>query len=300
MYGCRGKILQMVILIVAFLGLAFGSFVNALVFRLHMQSKRRLAVSDKRLAKKAKGQQLKASSYSVLKGRSMCPHCRHQLEAIDLIPLISWLALRGKCRYCNKPISAQYPLVELSTAALFLLSYILFPYYNLAPITYNLLLLLWLAILTGLIALFVYDLKWMILPNKIVFPLIFLASAHAFILMLQSDSVGQWLLGLGGSLAVSFGLFYLLFQLSDGRWIGGGDVKFSVVYALLLADPLKSGMVLFAASLIGTTLVLPSLLNKQRDLKAKLPFGPLLITATIIVYLFGHHLAVAYSSFVGI
>ena len=100
-----------VIIILAWLGLCAGSFVNALVWRLHEQKRSKKA--DKKL--------------SILNGRSMCVHCRHELTWYDLIPLFSWLLLRGKCRYCKKPISWQYPIVELATAAVFVLSYIFWP-----------------------------------------------------------------------------------------------------------------------------------------------------------------------------
>ncbi|MEX2014368.1 MAG: prepilin peptidase, partial [Candidatus Saccharimonadales bacterium] len=95
-------------------GLSLGSFINALVWRLWQQeNKKQKTKNDRR--------------YSILKGRSICPHCKHILQAKDLIPVLSWVLLRGKCRYCNKPISAQYPLVEAGTAALFILSYVFWP-----------------------------------------------------------------------------------------------------------------------------------------------------------------------------
>src|SRR5690606_15326595 len=104
----------MVIIVLALLGLIFGSFVNALVYRLHEQS----AQGKKQRTKgKVKNKQL-----SISKGRSICVHCKHELAWYDLIPVLSWLLLRGKCRYCHKPISRQYPVVELVTAAIFALS----------------------------------------------------------------------------------------------------------------------------------------------------------------------------------
>ncbi len=84
-------------------GLVLGSFVNALVWRIR---EKRTWVND----------------------RSECVHCHHKLAPLDLIPVVSWLFLRGVCRYCKKPISIQYPLVELATGALFVLSYLLWDY----------------------------------------------------------------------------------------------------------------------------------------------------------------------------
>src|SRR4051812_13278636 len=98
----------MIIAVLIVFGLCLGSFVNALVWRVHEQE----------AAKKPN------KKLSVLNGRSMCPHCEHELAAKDLIPVLSWLSLGGKCRYCHKPISKQYPLVELLTALLVVGSYI--------------------------------------------------------------------------------------------------------------------------------------------------------------------------------
>ncbi len=82
----------------------------------------------------------------------MCPHCKHRLVAIDLVPVLSWLTLGGKCRYCHKSISVQYPLVELATALLFVASYIWWP----VPVSgvQIAIFALWLVLLVGLLALF--------------------------------------------------------------------------------------------------------------------------------------------------
>ena len=134
----------MIIAILAVVGLILGSFVNALVWRMH-------------------------EGLSVAHGRSMCPHCKHTLAARDLVPVFSWLMLRGKCRYCKKPISPQYPLVELATSGLFVASYIWWP--SVFTGSQEAIFVLWLAILVGLVALAVYDIKWFLLPNKLIYPL---------------------------------------------------------------------------------------------------------------------------------
>src|SRR3989344_6490262 len=125
----------MIVAILIVLGLAFGSFVNALVWRLHEQEERAKSKEQRRKKGKAKNTAklsshtsvLSSKDLSILKGRSMCPSCKHGLAAKDLVPVLSWLTLRGKCRYCHKPISIQYPLVELITATLFVISYLLWP-----------------------------------------------------------------------------------------------------------------------------------------------------------------------------
>lgn len=163
----------MIIAVLVVWGLCLGSFVNALVWRLHEQAKK----------------QKKETTLSITKGRSMCPHCRHNLSWRDLIPVFSWLRLRGKCRYCKKPISGQYPLVELMTATLFVGSYLFWPL-DLQAVGDWTHFGLWLVILTGFMALLVYDLKWMLLPNRIMYPLFVVGALLALICILLAESLG--------------------------------------------------------------------------------------------------------------
>lgn len=263
----------MVYIILILLGLCFGSFVNALVWRLHEQSlpKKRRVASDPEL--------------SIAKGRSMCPHCQHTLAWYDLLPLVSWMSVGGKCRYCKKHISWQYPLIELVTAGLFVASYLWWPLeLNSKGIW---LLAIWLTSLVGLIALVIYDIKWMLLPNKIVFPLIGVAGVgilgHALIF---DGGVHTLLMGLV-DLSIAGGIFYVLFQLSNGKWIGGGDVKLGFALGLLLPGPGEAFLMLFLASILGLVCSLPVILIKRSKLSSKIPFGPFLIISTVVVKLFG-------------
>lgn len=252
----------MIVLIVAIVGLALGSFVNALVWRLRTK---RNWVSE----------------------RSMCPHCKYELAAKDLIPVLSWLSLRGKCRYCKKPISAQYPAVELLTMILFISSYLFWPY-ELVGLVAVCAFVVWLACLVVLIGLLVYDLKWMLLPNNLVATLTGLSVIYACLLA-ATVSWRQLFISLGSGL-LFFGLFWVLFQVSSGKWIGGGDVKLAFPLGVLVGGFAEVFLLIFLASLIGTLYVLPGLASKNIKAKSKLPFGPLLIIATVIVVLFGHSL----------
>lgn len=264
----------MIIAFLVVIGLCLGSFVNALVYRLHMQSQ------------KGKKSGKQAASLSIVHGRSLCPHCKHELAAKDLIPVLSWLSLGGKCRYCRKKIEDS-PLVELATAGLFVVSYVFWPGGNTAfGVSDWLNFGAWLVFMTGFMALVIYDLKWMLLPNRVVYPLMLLAGLLAVYNVISGDGLTD-LYRLFGSLAIAGGLFLLLFQISDGKWIGGGDVKLGLLSGLLLADPYKAFLMLLLASTLGTFVVAPGLATKHLKATSRIPFGPFLIVSTIIVYLFG-------------
>lgn len=257
------------------LGLMAGSFINALVWRLHENSKN----------PKSKNRNL-----SIVNGRSMCIHCRHVLAWYDLIPIISWVALRGRCRYCHRTISRQYPLVEFITASLFVLSYVFWPE-SLSANGQIILLSTWLAGATGLVALAVYDLKWMLLPNKVIYPtLIVTAAGRAGYIAGYSSRPWHYLFLWAFSVAISSGVFWILFTVSKGKWIGYGDVRLGLITGTLLADPQLALAMLFLASVIGTIVILPALVKGRKTLASKLPYGPFLITGTAIIVLFGNSL----------
>jgi prepilin signal peptidase PulO-like enzyme (type II secretory pathway) len=268
--------MALILICLFILGLCFGSFVNALVWRIHEQAK-------------TKNSKLKTKNLSILHGRSMCPDCRHTLAAKDLVPLFSWLQLRGKCRYCKKPISAQYPLVELAGGLIFVLSYIYWP----QPLHSGqwVLLTTWLAASVGLLALLVYDLKWMLLPNRIVYPTFFVAFVGQLVYLIGfEDNKLHAALNWALSVLVASGLFWLLFTVSKGRWIGYGDVRLGLITGTLLQTPTKSALMIFVASTLGTAAILPLLAGGRAKLSAKIPYGPFLITATFICLLFGDSL----------
>lgn len=264
-----------VVIWIALVGLSLGSFVNALVWRLYQQG-----VEDDKYAQKQRAKK----GLSITRGRSMCPHCNHTLGALDLLPVASWVALKGKCRYCKKPIGWQYPLVELLTCTLFIVSYLSWPYeFSAAGIVAF---AAWLVILTGLMALLVFDIKWMILPNRIIFPLYGAAAIYVLARVVMEGSP-QPLLGVVAGIAVGGGIFYVLFQISEGRWIGGGDVKLGFLLGALSMSATLAGMLLFFASILGTLFSIPLLLRSKSRRNLRIPFGPFLIVAGIIVVLYG-------------
>lgn len=253
--------------VVTILGLIFGSFVNALVWRLH-ESERK-----------------KSDAPSIWHGRSICTHCKHQLGVWDLIPVLSWLFLGGKCRYCKKPISSQYPLVELLVMALFLVSYVFWPFQLTSLANYFLLFTFYFLLTLG-VALTVYDLKWMILPTRLVYVFNGLSGLFLVILSLLSlRSQETFISGIIGA-AIFSGFFYLLYHISNGTWIGGGDVRLAVGLGLILGWQ-KSILSLTVAAYLGTAVILILLVVGKYHKKMKLPFGPFLLTATYLTILWG-------------
>lgn len=276
----------LIAVILFILGLGFGSFVNALVWRLHKQL--------------GSGQKTRDKDLSILKGRSMCPNCRHTLAWHDLIPVISWVSLKGRCRYCGKPISRQYPVVELAMGFIFALSYIFWP---VEPHFGGqwLLLATWLASSVGLMALAIYDIRWMLLPNKIIYPTLasVVAGRAAYIGAFQvRPGHAAWLWAL--SVAIASGVFYILYMVSQGKWIGFGDVRLGLITGTLLADPYKSLGMIFVASLLGALFVLPHLVKGSKSMASKTPYGPFLIMATGIFVIFGDNLISWYKNLFGL
>lgn len=282
--------------VLGFLGLCLGSFVNAVVWRVRQQSLVNSRQSSYKKAKNQSSKKLSAISYqpsaqdlSILKGRSMCVDCGHTLAAKDLIPVFSWLYLKGRCRYCQKPISWQYPLVEVIMASIFVKFYLLWPV-DLANGQW-LLLATWLASSVGLMALLIYDYKWMLLPNRILYPTFFVALAGrlGYILFFSKDITGSsWSLAL--SLLAASGIFWLLFYVSKGRWIGYGDVRLGLITGTLLATPALSLLMIFVAAVLGSLFAAPALLTGRKQLVSKLPFGPFLIVSTAFCLIYGQQI----------
>lgn len=286
----------MIIVMLVVLGLILGSFVNALVWRLHEQAELREQAEKVATAKKVKvtkEQHAYRKDLSISRGRSMCPHCKHTLSAADLVPVASWVWLRGRCRYCHQPIARQYPLVELLTAALFVASCVWWP----EPLSGQGLFdfVVWLVALVGFMALSVYDVRWFELPDRVVLPMTILVAIQSIVDIFIYGGAAQLLSRLG-SVVIIGGLFMGLYMLSKGAWIGYGDVKIAVMLGLLAGSPLKILLVIFLASLLGSLAAIPLMVRGKASRSTHIPFGPFLLAATIIVVLFGDNIISAYDS----
>ena len=277
----------LVCLVLIILGLAMGSFAGATVWRL-----RALQLKQEKKA----GEKVDAKEYdtlspltrsSLISDRSRCLHCEHVLKWYDLIPLVSWLSTGGKCRYCKKFIGWFEPVIEIGMAVLFVVSYVFWPESLVAGhevVTFG----LWLIASVLLVILFAYDLKWFLLPNYVMFPLLGVGALMALINLVTASQILETLVSLIISAGILSGLYLLLWLLSKGAWIGFGDVKLGLALALILGQWQLAFLALFLANIIGCLIVLPGMLRGKITRKTRVPFGPLLIAGGVIAMLFGH------------
>lgn len=279
-------------LILFIFGLILGSFVNAFVWR-HYSRAELIEAKDELLAKKGKKKKElleiedRLKALSVTKGRSMCTHCGHQLAARDLVPVISFLWLKGRCRYCGEKID-DTPVAEVLTAILFAVSYVFWPQ-TVSGIEW-LNFTIWLVFLVGFAALVIYDLRWYLLPHSIVLPLIGLAALYVLVQAFVLDAGPERLVAAFWGALLIGGIFYVLFRVSDEKWIGGGDITLGTLLGLLVGGPAAAFLLIFIASLLGTLVSIPLLVTGRASRSSHLPFGPYLIIAGVIVTLFGQRI----------
>lgn len=279
----------------AVLGLVLGSFAGATVWRLRA---RQLVFDDK------EGERVNKAELTRLKpltkgtfgrhDRSRCLHCGYTLHWYDLIPLVSWVQLKGKCRQCQARIGRMEPLIELGTAAYFVGSFLLWP----EPLTSSIAvahLVLWLIAGVVLAILFAYDAKWFLLPDVTNSLLAIIGLAVAVMTIMTSHAPLASAISALASVGILSGLYLVLYLASKGRWVGFGDVKLGLGLGLLLSDWRLALIALFAANLIGTLIVLPGMIRGKIKAKSRIPFGPLLIVGTIIAMLWGIPIADYYS-----
>lgn len=244
--------------LVFLLGLSVGSFLNSLVYRLNKK-------------------------ISPLFDRSFCPSCRHILTWYDLVPLISFAFQKGRCRYCHSPISWQYPLVELATGilTLFAIGYSLFALQNNLLITSYYLLITY-----ALIVIFISDLRYQTIPDKVVYPTMGLAILF-HLRGVSPPSAGP--LHLGGVLLTGLataGFFGALVLITQGKGMGMGDVKLAALMGLVLGFP-KIVVALYLAFLTGAMVGVILVLTGKKRFGEHIPFGPFLTTATWISLFWG-------------
>lgn len=221
-------------------------------------------------------------------GRSRCDSCRNTIAWYDNVPLLSYLILRGKCRYCREPILPLHPMVEVLTGVLFVWWYWGgFIFFKLTQTPLSVLQpLFWLAVGLLLIYLFIIDLNYMILPDRPVYALFGVAVLYRITLVVSGIMrVNDLYLAILAAL-VSFLFFFLLWLFTKGKGMGFGDVKLVVPLALLLGAQ-KMVVCLFLAFILGAIVGIILIAFGKGKLKTAIPFGPFLIVSTAVSLLFG-------------
>jgi leader peptidase (prepilin peptidase) / N-methyltransferase len=239
------------------IGLSLGSFVNVLIVRLR-------------------------ADRSIVRGRSACVHCHHKLSVLDLIPVLSFVMLRGRCRYCDKRFSIQYPLVEGVIGLLFGVYAWQFASrgFEYALSVEGLALLVFQCVATAvLVLIFVYDLRHYLILDVVTYPAIVVALlVDIFIFHISLQLIAY-------SLLAGAGLFFVLVSVSGGRWMGWGDVKLGALIALLVPWP-HILFVLFFSFILGSIVGALLLAQKKKTLKDAVPFGTFLAASSILYFLF--------------
>lgn len=234
--------------LIFFLGICIGSFLNVAIFRVR-------------------------EGRSVANGRSLCQTCEEPIIIRDLIPVLSFFILRGRCRHCKSVISWQYPLVEFTTGVLFLLFYLKFDP-DWLMVVRN-----WIFV-SFLIVIFVYDLRHMYILDRFTIPAMIVAIVLN--LWLAPVSISSSLLGA----VVIGGFFYIQFILSNGAWVGGGDIRMGALMGLMLG--LSQGLTaLFIAYLFGSIFGVILLFYKHVSRKTPIAFGTFLSLSTAVMLFFG-------------
>lgn len=247
--------------IIFIFGLLVGSFLNVLVDRL-------------------------PRGKSIIKGRSHCDKCKKELAWYDLVPLFSFLFLKGKCRYCRTPLSLYYPLIELTTGIMFALIFLFVGGASINAITIiNIITFIYyLFIVSSLIVIFFADLKYGIIPDKVIFPAILVSFVYLFIVHNSLFLIHFW------SAVGACIFFLLLFLITKGRGMGFGDVKFAFLMGLSLGFPnIVVGLYVafLTGAIVGCILII---WQKKRIRGVSIPFGPFLVIGTLSAIFFGEFL----------
>lgn len=211
---------------------------------------------------------------SIVSPPSHCTTCKRNLTAIDLIPVFSYVFLKGKCRGCKTNISPIYPFMEFATGVLFTLSYYL--------LGFGFELIISLLFISMLVIITVSDIAYMLIPNKVLLPF-----AVAILIGRFMSPLTPWWDSLLGA-AVGFLVLYLIALLSKGG-MGGGDIKLFFVIGLVLGT-VQTLITLFLAAFIGSIIGIIILNKMGQGRKTPIPFGPSISLAAIITYFWGANL----------
>lgn len=257
----------MIIIILFILGLSVGSFLNVVIDRL-------------------------PAGESVIRGRSHCDKCKKILAWYDLIPLLSFVYLQGKCRYCKYSLSYQYPAVELITGISFALidSSFTFDILSFSEIFRSIFTLIF---ISCMIAIFITDLKYRIIPDEVL--VFFGFSALLYIYIFERNQIMPDIL----SAFISSAFFLFLVIITRGRGMGMGDVKYALLMGFILGIP-KIIIGLYLAFLTGGVISIILIIAGLKKMKSTIPFGPFLVLGTAVTLFWGDYLWIVVKKIMGI
>jgi prepilin signal peptidase PulO-like enzyme (type II secretory pathway) len=254
------------IAIIFIFGLIIGSFLNCLIWRLYREEK--------------------------VSGRSYCPKCGNKIKWRDNIPVLSFCLLSGRCRACGKPISWQYPAVELIAGILFLTVFIKNfsvaggNIYFQGQLPAAILLLRDWFIISAMLVIFIYDLRWYLILDKVTLPAMAIVLIFNIILGILAGNIliNLFIYLISGIIGGSF--FLIQFLISKGRWIGGGDIRLGFLMGLVLGWPYILEAI-FLAYLAGSIVGVGLMIAGRKQWGSKIPLGAFLAPAAIAVLLWG-------------
>ncbi len=255
-------------------GLLVGSFLNVLVYRIN-------------------------AAEGFISGRSHCPQCKKTIIWYDNIPLLSFILLKFRCRYCKKKISWQYPLVEVGTGIIF--AFVGWKFFILEDPKTWLATFYYLVVSSSLITILVYDYLYMEIPGLVLWPAIGFSVFYNLLTdWANADIIRNPLTSLtySGALAafLAFAFFFLLSSLSRERWMGMGDAFLAILLGLILGWP-QILLGLFLAFAIGSLYGIILIILKKKSMKSQVPFAPFLVVGTFIAIFFWAPIADWYVSF---
>jgi prepilin signal peptidase PulO-like enzyme (type II secretory pathway) len=244
------------VLFAAILGACLGSFANVVAIRLH--------------------------DMSSLMGRSHCPACRKTLRPRHMVPIFSWLALRGKCADCGAKIHVQYPLVEATAAALTIISAIRFsPFGSEFHLFY-----FEIFISIALLVMVVMDLRWKELPVEVMSFVGIIGAAWRIALSGLHGGLMSSLYSTLVGVAVAVAFFGFQWLVSKGRWLGSGDIWFGAMMGLVLGWPL-TGVAIYLAYIVGGLGAFVLFVSGVVKRGSRVPFAPALSIGLLISIWFG-------------
>ena len=215
---------------------------------------------------------------SIMMSRSKCPNCKTQLKWYDLIPIVSFLSISGKCRYCQKPVSWQYPVVELVTALLVVLGYTFF-FPAIGDVTLIVISFVAYLVVIGLmVTVFFHDLYEMLVPDLMAYILLFVA-------IILGVSLYGWQPTLYGLLVGVLPIALLVYP-SKGTWMGEGDIKIAAALGAFVGYP---GAITYMALafLIGGVYGMLAMIFKRVKFRTAVPFAPFMIIAAVTTFFYG-------------